>query len=79
LRDRTIWDLDANGNGSNKDKNSETAIQEHIVGGKLRFPRTPETPRNVRNLLKGVLAEKDPRARIPLAELKMHAWFLEEV
>lgn len=55
----------------------ETAVLENICAGKLRFPRQPETSRKVRNLLKGVLGEKDPRTRIPLADLKMHPWFLD--
>lgn len=57
-----------------KDNN---AIMRNICEGKLRFPRQPETSRKVRNLLKGVLGEKDPRTRIPLNELKMHPWFVE--
>ena len=31
----------------------------------------------MRSLLKGVLGEKDPKTRIPLSELKLHPWFLE--
>lgn len=55
----------------------DAAVQDNICEGKLRFPRSPETSRTVRNLLKGVLGEKDPRTRIPLAELKSHPWFTE--
>ncbi len=55
----------------------DAAVQDNICEGKLRFPRSPETSRAVRNLLKGVLGEKDPRTRIPLAELKSHPWFTE--
>lgn len=52
-------------------------IQDNICKGKLRFPRQPETSKNVRSLLKALLSEKDPKTRIALAELKTHPWFLE--
>lgn len=52
-------------------------IQENICSAKLKFPRMPETSKKVRNLLKGVLGEKDPKTRIALSELKLHPWFAE--
>lgn len=52
-------------------------IQENICRAKLKFPRLPETSSKVRNLLKGVLGEKDPKTRIGLSELKQHPWFAE--
>lgn len=55
----------------------DAGIQESICTGKIRFPRRPETSRKVRNLLKGVLGEKDPKTRIGLSELKSHPWFTE--
>lgn len=55
----------------------DAAIQESICKGKLRFPRYPETSRKVRSLIKGVLAEKDPKTRIPLTELQNHPWFID--
>lgn len=54
-------------------------MQHNICTAKLKFPRMPETSRKVRNLLKGVLGEKNPRTRIPLSELKLHPWFLEDL
>jgi serine/threonine protein kinase len=56
---------------------SDEDIHGNICVEKLKFPRVPETSRKVRNLLKGVLGEKDPKTRIPLAELKLHPWFAE--
>lgn len=56
---------------------NDREIQENICKGKLRFPRQPETSKKVRNLLKALLSEKDPKTRIALSELKTHPWFLE--
>jgi serine/threonine protein kinase len=50
-------------------------MQMQICTAKLKFPRKPETSRKVRNFLKGVLGEKDPRNRIGLADLMLHPWF----
>lgn len=54
-------------------------VQRNICTAKLKFPRMPETSRKVRNLLKGVLGEKDPKTRIALSELKKHPWFAEGI
>lgn len=54
---------------------TDREIQENICKAKVRFPRQPETSKNVRNLLKALLSEKDPKTRIALTELKTHPWF----
>jgi hypothetical protein len=51
------------------------SMQIQICTAKLKFPRKPETSRKVRNFLKGVLGEKDPKNRIGLADLMLHPWF----
>lgn len=56
---------------------NDQAMQENICTGKLRFPRLPETSRQVRNMLKGVLGEKDPKTRVGLSELGRHPWMAE--
>ena len=53
------------------------AMQDNICTGKLKFPRVPKTSRKVMNFLKGVLGEKDPKARMKLSGLKNHPWLTD--
>ena len=52
-------------------------MQENICTGRLRFPREPRTSRKVMNFLKGILGEKDPKARMKLSGLKNHPWLMD--
>lgn len=52
-------------------------MQKMITTSKLTFPEEPKVTKRLRDLMKRIIGEKDPRKRIKLEQVMKHPWLAE--